>query len=126
MQQRRQAVVRVRKVDVHREHPVLAAALLRVAKPHDLVAGPAGDALLAGARHERHADDATVVQEKGLVPRQAGVELALPGALEVECVGEHRRRPAVEATRGKKVLDPAGHRASDPLVDLAPRLLWLP
>jgi len=25
----------------------------------------------------------------------------------------------------KKVLDPAGHRAHDPLVDLAPRLLWL-
>ena len=91
----------VRKVDVHREHPVLAAALLRVAKPHNLVAGPAGDALLVGARHERHANDATVVREKGFVPRQAGVELALPHALEVECVGEHRWRPTVEAARGK-------------------------
>lgn len=66
-----------------------------------------------------------VGQVEGVVLREPGVELAPPGALEVERVAKDGRRPAVDGALGQEVLDPAGRRALEPLVDLASRFLWL-
>lgn len=117
----------VGEVDVHREEAAgvaaAAAAAARVREPEDLVAGAAGDVLPLAARHERRGDMAAVGEVEDVVARGPGVELAFPVALEVERVAEDGRRRAVHGVFGQEVLDPAGRRALEPLVDLSPRFL---